>query len=65
MTAKSKSSIPKALDKAMDKQTPANGNVKPGISVAMGPVQEMDADRPTTNGTTASKRKSSMANGKS
>ena len=37
----------------------------PGISVAMGPVKEMEVDKPVTNGTTAGKRKSSMPNGKS
>lgn len=33
--------------------------------MAMGPADKMDIDRPTTNGTINSKRKSSMANGKS
>ena len=64
ISAKSRGSIPKALDNAMDRQVPTNGTVQPGISVAMGPVEEMDVDKPTTNGTTAGKRKSSMANGK-
>jgi DNA topoisomerase I len=63
-TAKSKETITKADDAAMDKQAPTNGHVEPGISMAMGPVEEMDVDKPTTNGTT-NKRKSSMANGKS
>ncbi|KAK5113117.1 hypothetical protein LTR62_003696 [Meristemomyces frigidus] len=59
--AKSKDTISKAVDAAMDKQAPTNGHVAPGISMAMGPVEVMDVDQPTTNG---SKRKSSMANGK-
>ncbi|KAK3720889.1 DNA topoisomerase 1 [Vermiconidia calcicola] len=49
----------------MDKQIPSNGHAEPGISVAMGPVDQMDVDKPTTNGTTSSKRKSFIANGKS
>ena len=48
----------------MDRQVPTNGTVQPGISMAMGPVQDMDVDKPTTNGTTAAKRKSSMGHGK-
>jgi DNA topoisomerase-1 len=63
-SAKSRGSIPKALDNAMDRQVTTNGTVQPGISMAMGPVQEMDVGKPTTNGTTAGKRKSSMAHGK-
>ncbi|KAK3675747.1 DNA topoisomerase 1 [Recurvomyces mirabilis] len=47
----------------MDKAAPTNGHVAPGISLAMGPVDTMEVDPPTTNGT-AGKRKSSMANGK-
>ena len=47
--------------------------VNPGVSLANGPVQEMDIDPPTTNGTTnghsghtnGTKRKASLANGKS
>ena len=42
-----------------------NGHVKPGISMAMGPVDEMEVDKPTTNGLTNGKRKSSLANGRS
>ena len=49
----------------MDRQAPTNGHVEPGISMAMGPVTEMDMDKPATNGTTSSKRKASIANGKS
>ncbi|KAK4565441.1 DNA topoisomerase 1 [Recurvomyces mirabilis] len=47
----------------MDKAAPTNGHVAPGISLVMGPVDTMEVDPPTTNGT-AGKRKSSMANGK-
>lgn len=43
--------------------------VKPGISLSNGPVEEMDIDKPftngTTNGMTNGKRKASLANGKS
>lgn len=48
----------------MDKAYPSNGAVEPGISLANGPVEDMDIDKPTTNGTTSTKRKS-LANGKS
>ncbi|KAK5116275.1 hypothetical protein LTR85_009247 [Meristemomyces frigidus] len=65
LKAKSKDTISKADDAAMDKQLPSNGHVEPGISMAMGPVEEMDVDKPTTNGTSSSKRKASRANGKS
>ncbi|KAG9204183.1 DNA topoisomerase 1 [Epicoccum nigrum] len=54
--ALSKDTIPKAVDKAMDKQLPANGHVEPGISIRMGPVDNMDIDAP--NGTANGKRKS-------
>ncbi|KAF3046480.1 DNA topoisomerase 1 [Didymella heteroderae] len=40
----------------MDKQLPANGHVEPGISIRMGPVDDMDVDAP--NGTANGKRKS-------
>lgn len=48
----------------MDKEIPTNGHTEPGISMAMGPVENMDVDKPTTNGTASGKRKS-LANGKS
>jgi DNA topoisomerase-1 len=54
--ALSKDTIPKAVDKAMDKQLPANGHVEPGISIRMGPVDDMDVDAP--NGMVNGKRKS-------
>lgn len=47
--------------KDMNGNSKANGHVNPGVSVRMGPMEdEMDVDKPV-NGT---KRKSSMANGK-
>ncbi|KAL1657243.1 DNA topoisomerase 1 [Didymella pomorum] len=52
----SSETIPKSVDKAMDKQLPANGHVEPGISIRMGPVDDMDVDAP--NGTANGKRKS-------
>ncbi|KAF2772070.1 DNA topoisomerase 1 [Teratosphaeria nubilosa] len=70
LKAKSKETISKKDDAAMSNGT-TNGHAKPGISLAMGPVEEMDVDKPetngaTTNGTSATKRRaSSMANGKS
>ncbi|KAK0932437.1 DNA topoisomerase 1 [Friedmanniomyces endolithicus] len=67
--AKSKDVISKAEDAAMDKQIPTNGHVNPGISIAMGPVTDMDVDKPIsnghTNGISNGKRKVSLANGKS
>ncbi|KAF2229181.1 putative DNA topoisomerase 1 [Viridothelium virens] len=59
---KSPDVIPKSLDKEMDKQGPkSNGHVEPGISVANGPVNEMDVDQQGANGANGSapnKRKS-------
>nr|POE49503.1 dna topoisomerase 1 [Quercus suber] len=53
----------------MERSAPkTNGSVAPGISMAMGPVEEMDTDQPTTNGTNGTsrvKRKASLPNGKS
>ncbi|KAF1360465.1 hypothetical protein EJ07DRAFT_154914 [Lizonia empirigonia] len=48
--------IPKDVDEAMDKQVPSNGHVEPGISIRMGPVDDMDMDAP--NGNANGKRKS-------
>ncbi|CAK4031380.1 DNA topoisomerase 1 [Lecanosticta acicola] len=49
--------------------TPSKGTALPGISIANGPVEEMDIDKPITNGVkngiTNGKRKASLANGKS
>lgn len=66
-SAKSKATISKSDDRAMDRQNGVtNGQVKPGISLANGPVQDkMDVDKPTTNGTSTGKRKASFANGTS
>lgn len=61
-SAKSKETISKAVDAAMDKQNgETNGAALPGISIANGPVEDMDVDKPTSNG----KRKASMTNGNS
>jgi DNA topoisomerase-1 len=61
---KSKAIISAADDAAVDREIPkTNGAVKPGISIANGPVDAMDIDKP--NGTTNGKRKASLPNGKS
>jgi DNA topoisomerase-1 len=59
--------ISKDEDKAMDKQVPSNGHIEPGISIRMGPVDDMDVDTPDTNGNANGKRKarSSISNSKS
>jgi len=51
----------------MDMANPPVENGAPGISIRNGPVEEMDVDKPETNGRAATKRKSrdSRANGKS
>lgn len=63
---KSADVIPKSVDQTMDKQIPSNGHVEPGVSIRMGPVEEMDIDTPPANGTSNGKRKarSSLTNGK-
>ena len=61
LPAKSKETISPAEDAAMDKQVQSNGHVEPGISMAMGPVQDMDVDKPAMNGVTHGKRKASLA----
>ncbi|KAJ4372471.1 DNA topoisomerase 1 [Neocucurbitaria cava] len=65
--AKSNERISKDVDKAMDAQVPSNGHVEPGISIRMGPVDDMDVDAPATNGNVNGKRKArpSATNGKS
>lgn len=65
--AKSNERISKDVDKAMDAQVPSNGHVEPGISIRMGPVDDMDVDAPATNGNANGKRKArtSVTNGKS
>ena len=47
----------------MDDTDTSMGELNPGISIRMGPVEDMDVDPPATNGN-GTKRKSSM-NGKS
>jgi DNA topoisomerase-1 len=66
-TAISSERITKDEDKALDKQVPSNGHVEPGISIRMGPVDDMDLDAPATNGNAAGKRKArnSITNSKS
>lgn len=66
-TVKSEDRISKSVDQAMDKQIPSNGHVEPGVSVRMGPIEEMDVDTPPTNGNVNGKRKarSSLTNGRS
>ena len=65
---KSKETIPKSLDKALDRSNPSGNHAQPGISIRNGPMQEMDIDEevPKTNGV-AGKRKSrsSIGNQKS
>ena len=65
--AKSDDRVPKELDRKLDKELPANGHVEPGISIRMGPVEDMDVDGPATNGNLNGKRKvrSSLTNNKS
>jgi hypothetical protein len=53
----------------MDRQNPSNGTHDEGISLRMGPVQEMEVDGPVTNGVTNGtngkrKARQSMSNGK-
>lgn len=63
---KSDERIPKTVDNAMDKQLPSNGHVEPGVSIRMGPVEDMEVDSPATNGNVNGKRKAraSLTNGK-
>lgn len=64
-TAISNDRISKAEDKAMDKQVPSNGHVEPGISIRMGPVDDMDVDAPATNGANGKRKaRGSLSNGK-
>lgn len=52
----------------MDKQMPSNGEIEPGVSIRMGPVEEsMDIDGPHHGAQTNGKRKAraSVSNGKS
>lgn len=52
----SSSTIPASLDKQMDKQTPSNGHVMPGVSIRNGPMTE-DTTMPDINGAASAKRK--------
>lgn len=63
---KSQDRIPKSVDKAMGKGKPSNGHVDPGVSIRMGPVEEMDVDTPLANGHMNGKRKArnNTTNGK-
>lgn len=64
---KSADRIPQAVDRAMDAKSPPIDHVEPGVSIRMGPVQDMDIDQPPTNGVANGKRKSrgSLGNGPS
>lgn len=66
---KSKDTISKSVDAAMDKADGVTNGVSAGISVRNGPVEEMDVDSPVNgaNGAVTGKRKSraSLTNGKS
>ncbi|KAI9879702.1 MAG: DNA topoisomerase 1 [Pleopsidium flavum] len=57
----SKKTVPKSLDKAMDRANPSGDTVQPGISLRNGPLEETDLDEPTkgvqTNGNNTGKRK--------
>lgn len=49
----------------MDQQLPSNGHVEPGVSIRMGPVEEMDVDPPANaNATGKRKSRSSLTNGR-
>ncbi|KAF2146754.1 uncharacterized protein K452DRAFT_241817 [Aplosporella prunicola CBS 121167] len=68
--AVSQPTISKSVDRAMDKSASPprqNGDVEPGISLRMGPVEDMDTDGAAANGLANGKRKSrgSLPNGKS
>ncbi|KAI9812403.1 MAG: DNA topoisomerase 1 [Pycnora praestabilis] len=67
----SKDTISHAVDAAMDQAIPSGDNVKPGVSLRNGPLEEMDVDGPDstaphTNGAANGKRKArqSLSNGK-
>ena len=64
LVVKSDDRVSHQVDRAMDKQTPSNGHVEPGLSIRMGPVEDMEVDAPVTNGNTNGKRKarSSLTN---
>ena len=49
----------------MDKANKAAKNAPAGISIRNGPVDKMDLDEPTANGTSKRKARGSMGNGHS
>ncbi|KAF1997578.1 DNA topoisomerase 1 [Amniculicola lignicola CBS 123094] len=61
---KSRDRISKKVDQAMDKAIPSNGHVEPGVSIRMGPVDDMDVDAPQTNGNGKRKARTSLTNGR-
>ncbi|CAI6281410.1 unnamed protein product [Periconia digitata] len=62
---KSQDRIPQAVDQAMDKQLPSNGHVEPGVSIRMGPVEDMDVDPPAAaNANGKRKSRGSLTNGR-
>ena len=61
---KSSDTVPKSLDKAMDKAIPSSNHVEPGISLRNGPVDEEDVDAPTHNGSTSNGIVNGHVNGK-
>ena len=62
---KSENIISKSVDKAMDNANQAAKNAPAGISIRNGPVDEMNLDEPTANGTSKRKARGSMGNGHS
>lgn len=59
---KSKATIPKSLDKAMDAASKPVKHAAPGISIRNGPVEDMDVDgKPEANG--KRKARASISNG--
>jgi DNA topoisomerase I len=67
LSVKSSERIPKSLDAAMSKAVPSNGTARGGISIRHGAMEEMNIDKPHTNGVSNGKRKSrtSLAQAKS
>jgi len=49
-TVKSNERISQDEDQKLDVEVPSNGHVEPGISIRMGPVDDMNVDAPATNG---------------
>jgi len=47
---KSNERISQDEDQKLDVELPSNGHVEPGISIRMGPVDDMNVDAPATNG---------------